>query len=144
MFFLPEKKRIYQNQRRIFGNGFLLLDISLAVLLIFLALLPLQAVFYYSQLHLSAARLLTGAVMLAQAGLEESLDASYDSLVSRDRASVPGQPGYSRSISVADSPNGRWKTIVVTVYYPGADGEKQVSLAVQRANPHIRLSSTGQ
>ncbi|OAT79864.1 hypothetical protein [Desulfotomaculum copahuensis] len=127
-----------------FNQGFLLLDISLAMLLVAVALLPLQAMFSYSQLHLSAARNMTVAVMLAQSGMEELLDLPYESLVSQNKTPLPGRPGFSRSISVGDSPVGSLKTVVVTVFYPEAGGEKQVSLSARRAVPAVSPPGAGQ
>lgn len=127
-----------------FKQGFLLLDVSLAVLLIMLALLPLQAMFYYSRLHTSAARNLTEAVMLAQSEMEKLLDLPYDYLVSQDKTPLPDRPGFSHSVSVADSSAGRLKSIMVTVCYPEAGGEEQVSLSARRAAPAVPPSGAGQ
>lgn len=121
-------------------RGYILADISVALVIIAVALLPLQAMFLYSQNHLSAARNLTVATMLAQSVLEEVLNLPYDSMSARERTPFPDQPGFFYSVAIDSVPgNLMVKTILVTVYYPEAGREKHVTLKTLRTVPVIEV-----
>ncbi|HHW42269.1 MAG TPA: hypothetical protein GXX25_00390 [Desulfotomaculum sp.] len=121
-------------------GGYILADVSVAVVLMAVALLPLQAMFLSSQLHLAAARNLTVATMLAQARLEELLSFPYDSMNSQEKTPFPDQPGFFYSVAIDSVPgNLMVKTILVTVYYPEAGREKQITLKTQRTVPVIEV-----
>lgn len=115
-------------------DGFSLLEVMLAVLLLGIVLTPMLNIFITSGRLAASSWSETIALNLAQAKLEEMKDTSFDSVVEQSGA-FPDNPDYNYAISVTsdeDYPS-FLKVVTVTVNYYESGGPNSVSLTMEKS-----------
>lgn len=114
------------------NEGFTLIEVTVALLVLAAAVVPLLNAAAASRAHLATARQELRALGLAQEKMEELYAARYGDLgpVTRPE-NIPGVPGFSYTVAVTE-----WsgtKTVTVTVFYPSPGGTRSVALTREMA-----------
>jgi len=137
-----------KNRRRWVGagnSGFTLTEVSIAVLVLVAAIVPLMTAFVYGARWTAESRDLITAVNLAQGKLEELKNRTYANLEAGEPTdpnqpprSFTGYPGYAYRVAVTEidvSGDGKndLKTVTVAVYET-ATGREVVSLTMDRGD----------
>ncbi|MBU4532346.1 MAG: type II secretion system protein [Eubacteriales bacterium] len=118
-------------RERLNSDGFTLIEVIVALVIISFLLTPLAT--GYGLYHRATVRAdgETMAVFLAQDKMEELKGRAYSALVNGSESDTP-RSGYTRNAQVSTGSLGT-KTILVTVHYPMQDGTGLITLQTERA-----------
>ena len=118
---------------RITKNGFTLLEIMLAVLILAISMVGLIWAInagIFSSTDIDNVDL---ALNVAQSKMEEIKNTSYSSIASAVKSAVPGISGFQQSVNVTNVYT-NLKQVDVTVYWSTRGAETNVSLSTYVAN----------
>ena len=116
------------------ARGFTLIETTIALLVMMIALLGLSALFVYGINYNSGAQVRAVAMALAQQRMERLRESVFDEVVSSSEPNVTSA-GYNFSVTITVATSGNLRTVTVTVT-PKAGSEwakTPVVLVTQRA-----------
>lgn len=116
------------------NRGFTLIEITIAFLIIVVAVFAALDLFVQSKRYQSRAWDINTASFAAAAVLEQIKRVPYEQVVSVPRSIHPEYPSFYYCVDVSPGVFENMKTVTVSVFYKSGGEEKRLSLSMEKLN----------